>query len=172
LRSAILPLALQQLDAVQRDHSSAGTDALAVIALDMGVGSVVVLWSDANHYPRHWWVPLIGLVLSSAVALMCKLPIGGRRDGQDGRPGRERSRGLLSLLRAGLVPDAGPDVRTLATEIQQRSELQAYEYVTAAVLSSFGKSGASLRVKTGLVTASLVLLVLDAVSSSVVFLCT
>jgi hypothetical protein len=172
LRSAILPLALQQLDAVQRDHSSAGTDALAVIALDVGLGSVVVLWSDANRYPAHWWVPLIALMLSSAVALVSKLPIEAGRDTQDARPGRLGLRRLVSPLRAGLVPGAGPEVRRLATEIQKRPELEAYEYVIAAVLSSFAKSGASLRVKNGLITASLLLLVLDAATSGVVFLCT
>jgi len=111
-------------------------------------------------------------VLSSTVALVSKLPIGWSRDGQDARPTSGRGRRLGSFLRTGLLPKVGPDVWALAREIQHRPELQAYEYVTAAVVSSFQLSGATLRVRTGLITASLLLLVLDAVSSGVVFLCT
>ena len=166
----LLPLARQQLDAVNRDHAAASTDAIAVVALDVALGSGLVVWADAHKYPDRWWVPLIGLVLSMFVAFSARVPLAPLDSVPHGFSRLRLRAWLRRRIEPGLVPDAGPDPVEMLEAVQSVDALDAYTLSLAALVQSGERSTASLDLKTFLLFVALLLLPLDAAASAVFFL--
>jgi hypothetical protein len=169
LRDSLIPLASRQLDSVNRDHGAVSTDALAILALDVAIGIGVTTYGVTNSYPSGWWASLVLVGVSAAFAFASRLPF-TRRDDRLVPPFATRWFYVREFLRAGLVPDEGPDPLRLLSQMQTRAELDAYTLMLTQVLRSTDWSSRSLRLKTRLVIIALLLLPLDGIICAVLFL--
>jgi hypothetical protein len=160
IRSILIPLGLQQLDAINRDHGSANTDALAILALDAALALGVVTYGVSATYPHGWWVSLVAVGLSAVLALVARAPV--RR--------HEKSGSRISWLRVGLLPDDGPSPLELLSRIERRSEPDAYALVLGSVLRAAQWSAESLRLKTWILRVALLLLPIGGLVCAVLFL--
>jgi hypothetical protein len=167
IKAAVIPLALQRLDGVNRDHGGVGTNAIGVAAVDGAVGATAVLLADAHHFPAFWWIPILGFGFSAFVAplslgtgsftrrLLRHLPVGEK---------------MSKRLEQGLSPDTGPDIQDLIRAVQRGGDLVAYGVILASLDDSLNRTSAALDLRSMLVSVALGLLAVDVGLSWVFFI--
>jgi len=170
IRSVLIPLACQQLDSVNRDHGSARTDALAILALDIAIASGVVTYGITSRYSGNWWASLVLIGLSAICAGATRIPIPRQAGLAFPAPGASPVVHIWATLRSGFLPDEGSDPRELLVSVQGRPDDDAYEFMLAALIRSRRRSAASLRLLIWVLRFALLLLVVDGLMCAVLFL--
>lgn len=166
LRHGILPLARQQLDGVNRDHGGVATNAIAIFAIDVAALAGIVVWDDSHHYPDHWLVPYFGILLSVLLAIWTLLPMARWKEDEHKTL---RKIPVVQLLAAGFSQDAGPDVLSLLDRIATEPDPSAYSTILATLVRARERTTASLALRSYLITAAIVLLPVDALTSWIYF---
>ena len=166
----LIPLARQQLDAVNRKHGAAGTDALAIVALDVAIATGVVTYGVANRYPGNWWASLVLIGLSTLLAAGTRIPIRRRRYLALPGPGAARFARFSATIQAGFAVDEGSDPSELLIRIENTADRDAYELVLAGLIRARGRSAASVRLIEWVLRVALLLLLVDGVLCAVFFL--
>lgn len=166
LQHGIIPLALQQLDGVNRDHGGVGTNAIAVFAVDAAAMATLVLWADTHHYPNNWFFPGVLLIVSAALAIWTLFPVSPWTEGTHKWLTKIW---IVKGLEPGFRLDAGPEVVRLLERVGGEPDPDAYATILAALVRSTERSNASLALRSTLVTVSVLLLPLDALVSWIYF---